>query len=74
MFISDTSLQPSPAFTRPRDGECVFTGSGGGEGVGRTSAEVSGKAGVKCDHVPPQAGIVKTEQPVTVQHVKFVLK
>lgn len=61
MFISDTSLQPSSAYILPRKGDCVFMRSAGGEGVRRTSAEVSGKAGVKCDHVSPQAGIVKTE-------------
>lgn len=61
MFVSDTSPQPSSAFILPRKSEFVFLGWGGREGVRQRSVEVPGKSGMKCDHVPPQEGIVKTE-------------
>lgn len=57
----DTSPQPSSAFILLRKSEFVFLDWGGREGVRQRSVEVPGKSGMKCDHVPPQAGIVKTE-------------
>lgn len=74
-FLSDISLRPSPVLVLPRKGSFVFTGSGwqrrsrarerGGLQEGWNETCVRSSSGWDCSN---------REQPVTLQHVKFVLR